>query len=260
MKLSVIERHIPHDKLVHNKPGREEQLAGFKTLIRNMGRCGVKTLCYNWMPDDDWQRTSVTARERGHALVTEFDLSQVGPSQAAASASTAEQLWLNFATFLEEVLPVAEDHGVTLALHPDDPPLPQLRGQARIFTSYAAFERALNAHDSPANQLCFCQGTFASAGEDIPEGIRRFHKRTAFAHFRDVTGVATKFRETFHDNGQTDMAACMRTYLQCGFEGPIRPDHVPTLDGETNDHPGYEMLGRLHAIGYMKGLIDASRT
>lgn len=262
MHLSVIERHIPHDKLVHNKPGQAEQLAGFKQLIRNMSRCGVSTLCYNWMPDDDWQRTSFTIRERGDALVTEFDLSQVETSapKQARSDTTGEQLWENLARFLHEMAPFAEDHGVTLALHPDDPPLARLHGHDRIIIDYEAFERVLDLHASPANQLCFCQGTFASGGEDIVAGIERFRDHLAFVHFRDVDGVVPRFRETFHDNGKTDMAACIRAYQACRFQGPMRPDHVPTLDGETNENPGYEMLGRLYAVGYMKGLIDASRT
>ena len=260
LKISVIERHIPHDKVVHNQPGQAEQLAGFKQLIRNMGRCGIHTLCYNWMPDDDWQRTSFNTPERGGALVTEFDLSKVEPHAKHPHPTQADQLWKNLRGFLREIAPLAEDCGVTLALHPDDPPLANLRGQDRIIIDYAAFQRALELHGSPANKLCFCQGTFASRGEDIPEGIRRFQDHIAFAHFRNVQGQATRFRETFHDTGQIDMAACIRVYQETAFQGPIRPDHVPTLDGESNDHPGYEMLGRLHAIGYMMGLIHASRT
>ncbi len=261
LKISVIERHIPHDKLVHNKPGQAEQLAGFQQLIRNMGRCGISTLCYNWMPDDDWQRTSFATRERGRALVTEFDLSQVRstPPPPPGNTTASEQLWENLSRFLREIAPLAEDHGVRLALHPDDPPLAQLRYQDRIIIDYAAFERVLDLCPSAANKLCFCQGTFASAGLDVLAGIRQFQDHLAFAHFRDVHGTLPRFRETFHDNGKTDMAACIRAYQESGFSGPIRPDHVPTLDGESNSEPGYEMLGRLHAIGYMKGLIDASR-
>ncbi|MFT5402597.1 MAG: mannonate dehydratase [Verrucomicrobiales bacterium] len=264
LKITVIERHVPHDKLVHNKPGQAEQLAGFKQLIRNMSRCGVHTLCYNWMPDDDWQRTSFTTRERGGALVTKFDLAKVtvplrANTQPQTNPTTAEQLWQNLTNFLKEITPFAEDHGVTLALHPDDPPLANLHGQDRIIIDHQAFERVLNLNPSPANQLCYCQGTFASGGQDIPIGIRKFAKHIAFAHFRDVQGTIPKFRETFHDNGQTNMAACIRAYQETNFTGPIRPDHVPTLASETNANPGYEMLGRLHAIGYMKGLIHASQ-
>ena len=257
MQITVIERHIPHDKLVHNKPGQAEQLAGFQQLIRNMARCGIHTLCYNWMPDDDWQRTSVTRRERGNALVTEFDLAKVN-QETNPDPTNAKQLWANLENFLNQITPLAEDHGITLALHPDDPPLPNLRGQDRIITNHDAFQRLLNLNSSPANKLCYCQGSFASGGEDIPAGIRQFQDHIGFAHFRDVQGTIPKFHETFHDNGKTDMAACIRAYLESNFQGPIRPDHVPTLSGETNRHPGYEMLGRLHAIGYIKGLIDAS--
>lgn len=257
LNIRVIERHLPHDLLVHGRPGKETQLKGFKALIRNMSTCGIRTLCYNWMPDDDWQRTSFAAPERGGALVTEFVLSQVDQTPSGETTSAAA-LWQHLEFFLKEIAPFAEDHGVTLALHPDDPPLPNLRGQDRIIVNYEAFERVLNLCDSSANQLCFCQGSFASGCEDIPAGIRRFAGKIAFAHFRDVQGKATQFRESFHDTGKTDMAASIRAYRETGFDGPIRPDHVPTLAGETNENPGYEMLGRLHAIGYMKGLIDGT--
>jgi mannonate dehydratase len=259
MQITVIERHIPHDKLVHNKPGQAEQLAGFQQLIRNMARCGINTLCYNWMPDDDWQRTSFTRKERGNALVTEFDLTKVSDTPTPYSTK-AEQLWANLENFLTQITPLAEDHGITLALHPDDPPVPNLRGQDRIITNHDAFQRLLNLNVSTANKLCYCQGSFASGGEDIPAGIHQFKDHIAFAHFRDLQGTVPKFHETFHDNGKTNMAECIRAYLEINFQGPIRPDHVPTLSGETNDNPGYEMLGRLHGIGYMKGLIDASHS
>ncbi len=255
LRVSVIERHLPHHDLVHGGPGFEQQLGGVKTLIRHMHACGVGILCYNWMPNDDWQRTTFEAHERGGALVSAFDVSKLNATPVS-HPTPAEALWQHLDRFLKEILPFAEDHGVTLALHPDDPPLATLRGQDQIITNYAAFERVLHEHASPANRLCFCQGTFASRGEDIPAGIRRFAGKIAFAHFRDVVGTATDFRETFHDNGKTDMAACIQAYQETDFRGPIRPDHVPTLDGETNENPGYEMLGRLHAVGYMRGLID----
>jgi mannonate dehydratase len=93
---------------------------------------------------------------------------------------------------------------------------------------------------------------------DIPAEIERFAKRGAlhFVHFRDVKGTPAKFQETFHDAGQTDMWAAMRAYRDHGFTGPMRPDHVPTMAGEENGDPGYEVLGRLFAIGYIKGLAE----
>jgi mannonate dehydratase len=268
LRLSVIERGVPHDQLVHGGPRRAEQLEGFNRLLHNMGRAGVRTLCYNWMPDDDWSRTALDVRERGGALVTAFDAAAAeredasrlpsGESRALPRTSTAAaELWTNLAHFLRDVVPVAEAAGVALALHPDDPPLARFRGQDRIITSVAACERAAQLVSSPANGICYCQGTFASAGEDIVAGIRRLSPHIRFVHFRDVVGTVPRFRESFHDNGQTDMAAAMRAYLEAGLDVPVRPDHVPTLDGEDNSTPGYHMLGRLFAAGYIRGLMQA---
>ena len=268
LRLSVIERGVPHHEIVHGGPRSGEQLGGIKQLIRNMGRAGVPILCYNWMPDDDWSRTAISVPERGGALVTEFNLAEAGhedptrlPSgerrPAAPSKTTAAALWQHLESFLREIIPIAEDAGVALALHPDDPPLSPFRGQDRIITSIAACERVAAHRPSPANGICFCQGTFASAGEDIVTGIRTLAPHIRFVHFRDVVGTVPRFRESFHDNGQTDMAAAMRAYLDAGLDVPVRPDHVPTMDGEDNSTPGYHMLGRLFAIGYMRGLMHA---
>jgi mannonate dehydratase len=96
------------------------------------------------------------------------------------------------------------------------------------------------------------------AGEDPVEGIRRLAPNIHFAHFRNVVGEADHFRETFHDNGAIDMPAVMRAYYEVGFAGVIRPDHAPSMAGESNENPGYEILGRLYAAGYMKGLMQAT--
>ena len=263
MKLTHVERKLPHLKLVHNLPGRDEQLADIKTLLRNMAEAGLEVLCYNWMPDEDWQRTSFEAVERGGAKVTEFDLRFVesnvtDASPAVQSPTPATKLWENLTWFLERIVPVAEDAGIKLALHPDDPPLRELRGQPRIIGSHDAMERAVKLVPSPANGLCYCQGSLFPAGEDPAEGIRRLAPSIHFAHFRNVFGCAERFRETFHDNGAIDMPAVMRTYHEIRFNGVIRPDHAPSMAGETNEHPGYEMLGRLYAAGYMKGLMQAA--
>ena len=162
--------------------------------------------------------------------------------------------------FLERVVPVAEDAGVKLAMHPDDPPIPSLRGLARIMYHPDAFDRLIEIVPSPANGICFCKGTFRSMGVEIVPTIRRFADHIHFVHFRDVEGVAPTFRETFHDNGPTDMPAAMRAYRDIGYDGPMRPDHVPQLEGEADGEPGYTMLGRLFAAGYMRGLIEAVRS
>jgi mannonate dehydratase len=96
-------------------------------------------------------------------------------------------------------------------------------------------------------------------GEDVAALAREWcaQKKIFFVHFRDVEGTREHFRETFHDNGPVDLAQMLRIYHECGFEGPMRPDHAPTLDGESNDRPGYAMGGKVLAIGYMKGAMDA---
>lgn len=268
LKLGVVERYVPTLDFIHGTEGAARQIEDFKTLIRNLGEESVPVLCYSWMPDDDWQRTALDVKERGGALVTEFDgrdpetfRSVTGFDYAAATPTSAATLWDNLERFLNEVIPVAEDAGVRLAMHPDDPPLPSLRGQDRIFHTAEAFDRLVTLVDSPANGICFCQGSFASCADDydIPALIRHFAPHIVFAHFRDVVGKVPHFREAFQDTGKTDMAACMKAYLESGLDIPIRPDHVPTLVGESNEIPGYHLLGRLWAVGYMRGLREAVR-
>ena len=284
LRLSVIEGYIPHDLIVHGKPGRDQQIATICELIQNMAEAEIPILCYNFMPDDDWSRTETDARERGGARVTSFDADRLAGTELPAphGAIRAEQLWRHLEYFLEKVVPVAETQGVRLAVHPDDPPMSPLRGQDRILTSVEAFERLIGLSSSPANGICFCQGCFASMGVSITDAIRRLGHRIHYVHFRDVVGSVPRFRESFQDNGQSDMFAALKAYRAIGFSGPIRPDHVPMLEGETasatvqvpfrgageitiDTHngpdvpvpPGYTMLGRLFAVGYMRGLIEA---
>src|SRR5262249_6845015 len=138
--------------------------------------------------------------------------------------------------------------------------IPEVRGVGRIMNSVESFERAMAYVDSEANAICLCQGNFTLFCSDLPAVIRQFgrQRRLAFGHFRDVQGVATDFEETFHDQGMTDKLECMRAWHEIGFDGVLRPDHVPTLEGESNDDPAYAWLGRLHAVGYLQGLREAA--
>lgn len=257
LRLAVVEGYLPIDDIVHAGPAREQNIEELKTLIINMGKLGVPVLCYNFMPSCDWTRTTVSAPERGGALCTGFSLAELdAPMDAPPARSTADQLWANLKYFLDAIIPTAEAAGVTLAMHPDDPPLPSLRGNDQIMYSPACYDRLLGLNPSPANAMCFCQGTFSEMGVDIPATIRHFGPRIAYVHFRDVNGTADNFVESFHDNGQTDMFAAMKAYAEVGFSGVMRPDHVPKLDGEEG-MDGYTILGRLFAVGYMRGLIDA---
>ena len=259
LKLSVIEGYIPFDQIVHGREGRDAQIDNFVELLRDMAANDVAICCYNFMPDGDWSRTSTTTLQRGGALVTGFDVALVDDVTGRGGPITESQLWENLEYFLKRVVPVAEAEGVKLAMHPDDPPMSPLRGQERIFGSVASFDRLVELLPSAVNGLCFCQGTFAEMGVDIPTTIRHFKDHIHYVHFRDVQGTVPKFEETFHDNGKTNMFAAMRAYHEIGFVGPMRPDHVPILDGEEPPIAGYSMLGRLFAAGYMRGLMDAIR-
>lgn len=143
-----------------------------------------------------------------------------------------------------------------LALHPDDPPVPSLQGVSRIFRNVENFDKALELYPSDYNGITFCQGSFAAMNEDIPSLIRHFGRKIFFVHFRDIRGDADAFEETFHDEGQTDMKACMRAYKEIGFDGVIRTDHAPVMAGESGENPAYEMLGHIFATGYLKGLLE----
>ena len=178
---------------------------------------------------------------------------------------TREQMWQGLQYFLDAVVPEAEAAGVRLAMHPDDPPQREDRNLPRIMSSVEAFRRLLSLYPSPHNGITFCQGNFALMPEvidgatSIPDLIREFGaENIPFVHFRDVKGTVEHFQETFHDAGQTDMPACMDAYYDIGFAGAMRPDHVPTLAGELNTRPGYETLGRLFAIGYIRGLEQSA--
>jgi len=112
---------------------------------------------------------------------------------------------------------------------------------------------------SPVNGIAFCQANFRVMGEDIEALARQWcgRKKIFLVHFRDIEGTAEHFWETFHDNGPTDMDRMLKLYSDCGLDGPMRPAHAPTLEGEANDRPGYAMMGKVFALGYMKGILDA---
>ena len=269
LRLAVIEGDLPLENI---KLGTDDgsELAALKQLITNMGAAGVPLLCYNFMAGTDWVRTRLDAPERGGAKVTAFDLADAhravllshdasGTFDAPpAETLSADRLWSQLESLLQQLVPVAEDAGVTLAMHPDDPPLPEFLGRARIMNSVESFQRLVRIAPSPANGICFCQGTFAEMGVDIPAAIRTLGPHIRYVHCRDVRGTATAFTETFHDNGPTDMPAAIRAYRDAGFDGPIRPDHVPQLVGEDDGEPGYTTKGRLFAFGYLRGLIQAT--
>lgn len=248
-----------HEAIKRGAANRDEMIGRFCELVENMGRAGIPVMCHNFMAVQGWMRTSMAIPARGGALVTGYNHEVMRNAPLTEYGEiTEDQLWENMTAFLQKVVPVAEKAGVYLAVHPDDPPVSPIRGIGRILTSTDALQRVIDLVPSHHNGITFCQGSISTMNADVPAEIRRFGEQKAihFVHFRDVTGTPDNFVESFHESGRTDMFEALRAYRDVGFSGPMRVDHVPTMEGEDNAHPGYEVLGRLYAIGYAKGLME----
>ena len=243
-----------HDHIKAGDAARDAAIEKVCKMFTYMNRLDIRTVCFNWMAHVGWLRTTDTIEERGGALVTGFDLKQYVPG---SQKITADELWKNYEYFIRAVIGEAETQNIRLALHPDDPPLSALGQVERIMISLSNIQRAIHTVESPNLGVTMCQATYRMMGEDLPQAVRALAEKIFFIHFRNASGSKTCFRETFHDNGQIPMAQMIRLYRQLGLDVPIRVDHVPLMAGETQETAGYTALGRLYAIGYLKGLLEA---
>lgn len=262
-------------------PGAEEQIENYKATIRAMGEAGIPILGFNFMPNSVWT-TDRNAPGRGGVTVREFDLAAVAsspsggrefmpdrPDWAGGLVHTtveeefisAETMWTNYEHFMNEVLPVAKEAGVKLALHPDDPPVPVLGGVARIFHDIEGFKRAeeiaiaTGAGEAWGLDLCLgCCSEMPGGKTNVKAMIEHFGPtgRILYVHFRDVKGSVPLFQECFIGEGNYDPAEIMLLLKTSGFTGFLLDDHVPHMDEDSS----WSHRGRAHAVGYMQGLIN----
>ena len=247
-----------NDKIKLGLPGRDEQIDSWCKTLRNMGAAGIPVFGYNFRPPSRTgygYRTSQTAHGRGGARVSSFDYDLIeGAPPGEYGEITDEQMWDNLTYFLKAVIPVAEQAGVRMALHPDDPPVSPIEGVARILGSHAGLRRLVETVPSDCNGLDFCQGAVAAMPESVLDAIRYFGSRNkiVYVHFRNISGTAPRYAETFIDEGYVDMAEAMAAYKEVGFSGTMIDDHVPTMSDDPEKY-----RSRAYAMGYIKALMDA---
>lgn len=248
-----------YDKIMQGRPGRDEQIEKFCKTLRNMGRAGITRLAYHWALLGVAYRTGFTPTGRGGAWVTSYNHDLVRNAPVAdIGAFDDETVWANLIYFLKAVIPIAEQEGVMLGMHPSDPPVSSIHGVAHILRSVDAYKRLVESVPSPSNGVEFCQGTIAEMVDDpqeVYDAIRWFvsRKKIIYVHFRNIRGSRMHFEETFVDEGKVDMLQAMRTYYEAGYDGVFIDDHTPIVVGDTP----WGHRGRAYAIGYMKALIKA---
>jgi mannonate dehydratase len=255
-------------EIILGLPGRDERIAEFLQYIRDLGAAGIYHATYAHQANGIWR----TGREalRGGATHVGFRLEQAGQARGAwAGASwegaythgraySEDELWDAYAYFVRQVVPVAEEAGVRIGVHPDDPPVYALGGVPRcIFGTFAGFQRALALADSPNWGMSLCVGTWLEGGDamgaDVCEAIRHFggQGKLFHVHFRNVTAPLPEgFAETYLDDGYMDMHRVMLALHEVGFDGVVISDHLPEMVG------GY-FAAEAYSLGYMKALVQA---
>lgn len=272
----VIENLSPtlYDEIMFGTPERERQLEGVCRTIENIGAAGIPVLQYQWMLLGGL-RTEYSPTGRGGARYPRFD-SAIARHMAAACLDwmgagkhryphvpdrpvSSDEVWANLEWFLKAVVPVAEAAGVRIAAHPDDAPVPEYLGVARILIDIDSLQRVIDTVPSPSNGIGFCMGTIGTmAGVDTVDAIRRIGSqgKVFFAHFRNPRGQVPAFEEVFPDEGDIDMVAAVRAWHDVGFDGVIRIDHCP---GVVGDNPRADRSFAFQ-VGYLRGLVQSLET
>lgn len=288
--IDVVESVNVHEDIKLGLPTRDKYIENYKRTIEKLGKAGVKVICYNFMPVFDWTRTDLhkvgpdgsNALFYENAKIENSDpmelvekiakdpsgltmpgweperLSKLKGLFKAYENFTEEDLWKNLKYFLDAIIPVAEINDIKMAIHPDDPPW-SIFGLPRIITNIENLRRFLKLVDNPYNCLTLCSGCLgANLDNNIPEMIREFKDRIAFAHIRNVKVFDNgDFMETSHRScdGSLDINEIVKAYHDIGFKGYARPDHGRHIWGEKC-RPGYGLYDRALGIMYMLGIWD----
>ena len=286
LELSVIESVPVHEDIKLGKDTRDKYIENYAQTIRNLGAEGVNIVCYNFMPVFDWTRSDLAyeLEDGSNALIfDEEEVKKMDPRTLSLpgwdESYTEEEmneimdeyeevdqdkLWENLSYFIKKIIPVAEEAGVKMAIHPDDPPYP-IFGLPRVITNLKAVEKFLDIYDSPNNGITLCVGSYASDPANDPIEISRYaleRERVNFVHARNIklTGKGRSFEESAHPSeyGSIDMYEVIKALSDHDWDGPIRPDHGRMIWGETG-RPGYGLYDRALGATYLSGLWEAAQ-
>ena len=264
LRTTVVEAGPPIGKIVMGESGWREQTDDWIDAIRLLASHGVEVICYNFMPQvfDDAMvvRTSFETKTRGGAITSSYraiDVDHETLVDADVLPISKDEMRANLKRFLDEVIPVAEEVGIKLAMHPDVPPTSPMGGLQRIMSSIEDYDWLLAANPSKANGITYCIGCFAELGCNLEGLIDRWSDRIHFVHFRNISGCQDDFVETFPDDGDVDLLSVLRKLNEVGYTGCIRPDHAPKLSVEYVEIEGYGFQGHIFTAGYLRGLLAA---
>lgn len=284
LQFKVVESVPVHEDIKLGKPTRERLIANYQQNIRNLAAAGIEVICYNFMPVFDWTRTELSKKLDDGSTCLAFstrEVEQIDVSQGIALPGwdssyqpdqlqallgeyrgiDEDRLWEHLEHFLRAVIPVAQECGIKMAIHPDDPPRP-IFGLPRIVKNREDLARILKIVDTPANGLTLCSGSLGAGPQNNVEAlVREFGGmgRIHFAHIRNVKVTPEgDFEETAHLSscGSLDIAAIVKAYHDVGFQGYFRPDHGRMIWGETGK-PGYGLYDRALGAVYINGLWEA---
>ena len=261
------------DAVMFGEPDRDRQIEVYQQTLVNLAAAGIRNFGYNWIPDGV-KRTSYTHPVRGGALGTAFARAAAGDVPLLRGrVFPREEFYANYRYFIERVLPVAEAHGVTLSIHPNDPPVESYGGVPHLFNSLAAYDEIFAALPSRFHQFTFCLGNIEEMGEDPVAAIRRYgpQGKIHYVHFQSVNGSVPDFHEAFIYTGDHDPAAIVAALDEVGFTGIMIPGHTPQIEGDVEwrpelsrqqtpyKHPMGGFRARAYTVGFMRGLLAARR-